>query len=90
MFLIESFRDYRSTEPVWFRFFRGFSAVALTGILLYYSITKFDKLITQSNDDPNVTDTFETNGKKNYLFHKNLKLTFNISNFFKKNLNNDL
>ena len=73
MFLIESFRDYRSTEPIWFRFFRGFTAVAFTIILLYYSITKFKKLFTYSNDDPNpnVTHTFEINGKKkNYILYK--------------------
>ena len=71
MFLIESFRDYRSTEPVWFRFFRGFFAMVLTSILLYYSITKLEKLGTSSNDDPNVTRTFEINGKKkDYILYK--------------------
>ena len=71
MFLIESFRDYRSTEPVWFRFFRGFFAVILTSILLYYSIIKFEKVITYSDDVPSITHAFEINGKKkNYILYK--------------------
>ena len=67
MFLIESFRDYRSTEPVWFRFFRGFFAVALTALLIGYSITKFKKL-SSIDDSPDITYTLKTNGKKkNYI-----------------------
>ena len=69
MFLIESFRDYRSTEPIWFRFFRSFFSVALTIILIYYSITKFEKLLINSDVDPNIIYTFNPNGKKrNYIF----------------------
>ncbi|CAG8596138.1 15054_t:CDS:2 [Funneliformis mosseae] len=40
MFLIESFRDYRTTEPIWFRYLRGLFAIVFTTILIVYSINK--------------------------------------------------
>ncbi|CAG8584351.1 18647_t:CDS:2 [Rhizophagus irregularis] len=36
--------NYRSTEPVWFRFFRGFFAITLTGIIIYYSVNQYLRL----------------------------------------------
>jgi hypothetical protein len=46
MFLIDSLFNYRSTEPIWFRFFRSVFAIAFTTILLTYSWMQFNKLDT--------------------------------------------
>jgi len=36
MFLTDSLFNCRSTEPIWFRFFRGSFAIILTVLLVYY------------------------------------------------------
>ncbi|RIA87686.1 hypothetical protein C1645_827473 [Glomus cerebriforme] len=41
---MNSFCNYRSTEPIWFRFFRGFIAIILTTIIIYYSIIQLHKI----------------------------------------------
>jgi hypothetical protein len=48
MFLVESITNRRSTEPLWFRSFRGFFAIALTGVMMYYLITQFEKIDTEA------------------------------------------
>ncbi|CAG8447339.1 10611_t:CDS:2 [Rhizophagus irregularis] len=45
------FYNYRSTEPVWFRFFRDFFAIILTGIIVYYSFIQFLKIDTKASID---------------------------------------
>ncbi|CAB4406217.1 unnamed protein product [Rhizophagus irregularis] len=47
MFFYDSIYNYRSTEPVWFRFFRGLFAITLAGIIIYYSITQYKKINTE-------------------------------------------
>jgi hypothetical protein len=49
MFLIDSITNRRSTEPIWFRFFRGFFAIILAGIIMYYLITQFEKINTEAS-----------------------------------------
>ena len=44
MFLIDSICNYRSTEPIWFRFFRGFAAVILSLLIIYYSIIQTNQV----------------------------------------------
>ncbi|CAB4409303.1 unnamed protein product [Rhizophagus irregularis] len=43
MFL-DTIYNYRSTEPVWFRFVRGFFAIILMGLIIYYSSIQFQKI----------------------------------------------
>ncbi|CAG8695685.1 1931_t:CDS:2 [Funneliformis mosseae] len=49
MFLIESFRDYRTTEPIWFRYLRSLFAIVLTTILIVYSINKLHNFNVPTN-----------------------------------------
>jgi hypothetical protein len=44
MTLMDSFRNYRSTEPIWFRFLRGFFAIVFMMILITYSWIQFKKI----------------------------------------------
>ncbi|PKY51231.1 hypothetical protein RhiirA4_468111 [Rhizophagus irregularis] len=48
MFL-DTICNHRSTEPVWFRFFRGFFAITLTGIIIYYAIVQYQKIGTEAS-----------------------------------------
>ena len=64
MFLIEACRNYRLTEPVWFRFFRGFFAVALTIMILIYSDVKIKKLGGDHLDDFVIVSRALLSGKK--------------------------
>jgi hypothetical protein len=48
MFFLESVYNYRSTEPVWFRFFRGFFAITLTGVVIFYLINQIKKINTEA------------------------------------------
>ncbi|RGB31137.1 hypothetical protein C1646_744550 [Rhizophagus diaphanus] len=43
MFL-DTICNYRSTEPVWFRFVRGIFAIILIGLIIYYSSIQFQKI----------------------------------------------
>jgi len=49
MFLIDSIKNHRSTEPIWFRFFRGFFAIVLTGVILFYLYIQFEKIGTEAS-----------------------------------------
>lgn len=49
MFLTDSITNYRSTEPVWFRLVRGFFAVILAAIIMYYLVTQFGKVGTEAS-----------------------------------------
>ncbi|GBB94222.1 hypothetical protein RclHR1_23120002 [Rhizophagus clarus] len=48
MFL-DTICNYRSTEPIWFRFFRGFFAIILTGIIIYYAFIQYQKVGTEAS-----------------------------------------
>jgi hypothetical protein len=49
MFVIDSITNNRSTEPIWFRFFRGFFAITLTAIILFYLFTQLEKVDTEAS-----------------------------------------
>jgi len=69
MFFLDSIYSYRSTEPVWFRFFRGCFAITLMAIISYYSIIQYQKLNTEVFT---VTKLEKIKGKKDVLY-KELK-----------------
>ncbi|CAB4484990.1 unnamed protein product [Rhizophagus irregularis] len=48
MFL-DTIWNNRSTEPVWFRLIRGFFAITLTGIIIYYAIVQYQKIGTEAS-----------------------------------------
>ncbi|RIA85234.1 hypothetical protein C1645_831089 [Glomus cerebriforme] len=43
MFLLDSIINYRLTEPIWFRYVRGFFAILFTGVIIYYAVIRFNK-----------------------------------------------
>ncbi|RIA80949.1 hypothetical protein C1645_791530, partial [Glomus cerebriforme] len=49
MLFLDSLCNYRTTEPIWFRFFRGSFAITLTVIIIYYSIIQFEKIGTEAS-----------------------------------------
>jgi hypothetical protein len=73
MFLLNSIYNYRLSEPVWFRFFRGFFSITLTGLIIYYSITQFQKIGAEAS----IAIKFEYNSgkKKRVFFYKGLKIS---------------
>ncbi|RGB42867.1 hypothetical protein C1646_750421 [Rhizophagus diaphanus] len=62
MFL-DTICNYRSTEPFWFRFFRNFFAITLTGIILYYAIVQYQKIGTEAS----IAVKFESNDDTAHL-----------------------
>ena len=65
MFLIDSICNYRSTEPIWFRFFRGFVAIILSIVIIFYSIHQ----IKQVNREISIITRSEgLNGKNKVSF----------------------
>ena len=80
MFLTNSICNYRSTEPIWFRFFRGFVAVILSIVIIYYSIYQIKKVDEEISIIVR-SENLESKNKLDYrLYSKFLKL---ILNFFK-------
>ncbi|CAB4484993.1 hypothetical protein RhiirA5_420767 [Rhizophagus irregularis] len=57
MFLCDSICNYRSTEPVWFRFFRGLFAITLTVIIIFYSKTQYQKINIEASIAIKLEDT---------------------------------
>ncbi|RIA85754.1 hypothetical protein C1645_830346 [Glomus cerebriforme] len=49
MYLVDSLLGYQSTEPIWFRYFRGFVAIILTLTIIYYSFNQFQKINLEAN-----------------------------------------
>ncbi|RIA93209.1 hypothetical protein C1645_819747 [Glomus cerebriforme] len=44
MGFLDSFYGYRSTEPIWFRYFRGFFIVIFTALIIYNSYSQLQKV----------------------------------------------
>ena len=65
MFFLGSICNYRSTEPVWFRFFRGFFAITLTTIIIYYSIIQFQKIDSEAST---IIELLNVESKKEKMF----------------------
>ncbi|CAG8441614.1 2957_t:CDS:2 [Rhizophagus irregularis] len=77
MFL-DTIYNYRSTEPVWFRFVRGFFAIILMGAIIYYSSIQFHKI----NRDVTVILKNVKNGREydKMDYGLNIKMCTGISN----------
>jgi len=67
MFLADSILSFRSTEPIWFRFFRGFFAIILAGIIMFYLVTQYEKIGTEASTTIKL-EYFD--GKKKPNFYK--------------------
>lgn len=68
MFL-DTIYNYRSTEPVWFRFFRGLFAITLTVIIIFYSKTQYQKINIEASIAIKLEDTVGKEIKVFFFFY---------------------
>ena len=72
MFLTDSLFNNRSTEPIWFQFFRGSFAIILAGILVYYSVDNFNEINNKATltINPELLECNVTKKNNIYMFFK--------------------
>ena len=83
MFLVDSIWKNRSTEPIWFRFFRGFVAIILTILIIYYSIYQVNRIDKETSVIVG-SEELQSKNKADYTDYILFKIFELTLNFLKK------